>query len=273
MPELPEITVIAKQMDKELSGKSVANVEIAQPKILNTNVSEFARTLANKTVVNVSSVGKWLFIKLDPDYYLLISLGMGADLIFVGKKSQRLGRFQFRLVFDDETGLTAHFWWFGYVHLVHSEKLAEHKMTAALGKSPIDEKFTLIYFRKLIAGRKGAVKSFLLNQKNVAGIGNVYIQDILFKAKLHPKRDVSDLTENEIKSLYDSIHKVLNSSIDLGGLAYERDFYGRRGKFSNEKFLVAYRQGKPCPICGICIEKIKTGSTSSYVCPKCQKLN
>lgn len=273
MPELPEITVIAEQMDKELRGKKVANVDITQPRILNVDASEFARTIANKTIIRVSGVGKWLFIQLDPHYYLLINLGMGADLTFVGRKNQRLGKFQFRLVFDDGTGFMARFWWFGYVHLVHSEKLADHKMTAALGESPIDKTFTLAYFKKLMAGRKGAVKSFLLNQKNVAGIGNVYIQDILFRAKLHPKRDLSNLTEKEIKTLHDSIRKVLNSSINLGGLAYEKDFYGKRGKYSTEKFLVGYRQGKPCPMCGYRIEKIKTGSTSSYICPKCQKLN
>lgn len=143
-------------------------------------------------------------------------------------------------------------------------------MTAQLGKSPTDRAFTLKYFKELLANRKTGIKSFLLDQKNVAGIGNVYVQDILFKAKLHPNRKISTLTETEKSDLFKAIKEVLNHSIRLKGLAYEIDFYGQRGKFTGEHFLVGYKTGKPCPECGMIIEKIRTGSTASYICPKCQ---
>jgi formamidopyrimidine-DNA glycosylase len=120
--------------------------------------------------------------------------------------------------------------------------------------------------------KKTGIKSFLLDQKKIAGVGNVYIQDILFEAKLHPKRKISTLSGKEIENLYHAIRNVLNRAIQLGGLAYEKDIYGRKGTLTIHKFLVGYKAGQPCPICKTPIEKIKTGSTSSYICPRCQPL-
>ena len=112
----------------------------------------------------------------------------------------------------------------------------------------------------------------MLDQKNIAGIGNVYIQDMLFYAKIHPQRTISSLTDKEIGTLHKSMRSVLNESIRLGGLKYEKDFYGKNGRYGPEQFKIAYKPGKPCPVCQTTIQKIKTGSTSSFICPKCQPL-
>jgi formamidopyrimidine-DNA glycosylase len=272
MPELPEITIIARQMNKEIAGKCIADIEANQPKNLNIPVQEFVKTAKGKPVNSVSSKGKWVFIKLDPAYYMLINLGMNADLLYFTPNQKLPEKCQFKLAFSDKTGFTIQFQWFGYVHLVPEKNLNKHKLTAQLGISPIDEEFTLKRFKELFANKKGGTKSFLIDQKNVAGIGNVYIQDILFKAKLHPNRKISTLSEKEINNLYNAIRDVLNRSIQLGGLAYEKDFYGQKGKLTINEFLVGYKTGKPCPTCETPIEKIKTGSTSSYICPKCQPL-
>jgi formamidopyrimidine-DNA glycosylase len=271
MPELPEITVIAKQMNKEIAGKQIAEVEVKQPKNLNIAVSEFTETLVGKVVENISSRGKWIFVRLDPPYFMLINLGMGAELIYFSPNQNLPEKYHFKLTFSDKTGFTAHFWWFGYIHLLSESQLPGHKLTAQLGKSATDKTFTLEHFKESLAKKKTIIKTFLLDQKDLAGIGNVYVQDILFKAKLNPNRKISTLSEKEITTLYSSIQEVLKSSIQLGGLAYERDFYGQRGKLTSDHFLVGYKQGKPCPKCGTAIEKIKTGTTSSYICPKCQR--
>lgn len=272
MPELPEIAVIAKQMNQETVGKRIASVEISQPKILNMPVQEFVRTAEGKVVDSVSSKGKWLFVKLKQAYFLLINLGMGAELLYFKPKDKLPEKTQFKLTFTDKTGFTIHFWWFGYAHLVSEKNLSKHELTAKLGISVTDKAFTLDHFTKLFAGKKSAVKSFLLDQKNVAGIGNVYAQDILFKARLHPYRKISSLTDTEIGNLYHATREVLNRSIRAGGTTFEVDFYGRRGKLTIDDFLVGYKPGKPCPKCGTTIEKIRTGSTSTYLCPKCQSL-
>jgi formamidopyrimidine-DNA glycosylase len=272
IPELPEITVIAKQMDKEIKGKKIVDIEVKQPKNLNMPVPAFAKIVKGKTVSGVSSHGKWLLVKLSSNHFMLVNLGMGAELLYFAKAQKLPEKYHFKLVFSDETGFTAHFWWFGYIHLVKENELHKHKMTAQLGKPATDKTFTLGYFQKLLAGKKTGIKTFLLDQKNLAGIGNVYAQDILFKAKVHPNRKISTLSEKEIKDLHHAVQDVLKHSIKLKGLAYERDFYGQKGKLTVEGFLVGYKTGKPCPECGTRIEKIKTGSTSSYICPKCQKL-
>ena len=272
MPELPEITLIARQMNKEITGKRISDVESRQPKNLNMPVAKFVKTAEGKTVKTVTSKGKWIFIKLDLAYYMLINRGMNADLLHFTPNQKLPPKYQFKLTLSDKTGFTIQFQWFGYIHLVPEKDLTKHKLTARLGISPTDEKFTIEHFEKLLANRKARIKNFLLNQKNIAGIGNVYIQDILFRAKLHPNRKISTLTEKEITNLYNAIQTILNHSIKLGGLAYEKDFYGQKGKLTINEFLVGYKTGKPCPICKTPIIKIKTGSTSSYTCPKCQPL-
>jgi len=272
LPELPEIAVIARQMNKEIAGKRIADIEARQPKNLDMPVKEFVKTAKGKTVNNVSSKGKWIFIKLDPAYYMLINRGMNADLLYFTPNQKLPEKYQFKLTFTDKTGFTIQFQWFGYIHLVPEKNLNKHKLIAQLGISPIDKEFTLEHFKNLLANKKTGIKSFLIDQKNVAGIGNVYIQDILFKAKLHPNRKISTLSEKEINDLYNAIRDILNRSIQLGGLAYEKDFYGQKGKLTINEFLVGYKTGKPCPTCKTSIEKIKTGSTSSYICSKCQPL-
>jgi formamidopyrimidine-DNA glycosylase len=272
LPELPEITVIAKQMDKEVRGKRIADIEAKQPKNLNMPVAQFVKAAKGKTVKSVSSHGKWLFVKLDPRYLLFINLGMGAELLSFTPKQKLPEKYHFKLTFTDKTGFTAHFWWFGYIHLIPEKELAKHKMASQLGISPMQEEFTLERFKRTLLGKKTGIKSFLLDQKNVAGIGNVYIQDILFKARLHPNRKIPSLSEEEINALYEAIRDVLGRSIKAGGAAFEVDFYGHKGKFTATDFLVGYKAGKPCPECNTPIEKIRTGTTASYICPKCQKL-
>ncbi|MFQ6064475.1 MAG: Fpg/Nei family DNA glycosylase [Candidatus Bathyarchaeia archaeon] len=272
MPELPEIAVIARQMNKEITGKRIADIEARQPKNLNIPVTEFVQITKGRTVKSVGSRGKWIFIKLDHGYYMLINRGMNADILYFAPNQKLPPKYQFKLTFSDKTGFTIQFQWFGYIHLVAEKDLTKHKLTAKLGIPPTNDRFTPEHFKKLLANRKARIKNFLLNQKNVAGIGNVYIQDILFKAKLHPNRKISTLSQQEINDLYNAILSVLNQSIELGGLAYERDFYGQKGRLTINEFLVGYKTGKPCPNCNAKIEKIETGSTSSYICPKCQQL-
>jgi formamidopyrimidine-DNA glycosylase len=233
---------------------------------------DFVKQVKGKIVNNVSSRGKWVFMKLDPAYYMLINRGMSADLLYFTSGQKLPEKYQFKLAFTDKTGFTIQFQWFGYIHLLHEKDLSKHKLTARLGVSPITEEFTLKHFKTLLSNKKGRIKNFLIDQKNVAGIGNVYIQDILFKAKLHPNRQIKTLSEKEIVALCNAIRDMLNCSIQLGGLAYEKDFYGHNGKFAIDEFLVGCKTGKPCPVCSTPIEKIRTGSTASYICPKCQAL-
>ncbi len=278
--ELPELTILSKQMSKEITGRKISEVEVVNPKCLNMPLEEFRKCLVGKIVESVKSRGKWLFFKLSaggspsPTYDLLLfNPGMGADVIRFGPDEALPQKYHIKLGMDDQSGFTVRVWWFCYLHLVSSSRLIEHRLVGRLGVSPLDEAFTLPYFRELLEKRRGRIKNFLVDQKKIAGIGNVYIQDILFNSKLHPNRLIPTLNEAEIEALYHSIRSVLQKSIDLSGLAYERDFFGNKGNFGADQFKIAYKPGQPCPACQTTIEKIKTGSTSSFICPKCQKLH
>jgi formamidopyrimidine-DNA glycosylase len=122
----------------------------------------------------------------------------------------------------------------------------------------------------MLKGRRGRIKTFLLDQSKLAGIGNAYIHDILFLARLHPLRAVDTLTEAEMDALAQAIRAGLQPSIDKGGSFYEVDLYGQKGRFTMDDILIGYKENKPCPVCSTPIEKIKTGSTTSFVCPQCQ---
>ncbi len=269
MPELPEIHNLAKQMDRTLRGLRIDAATIHQEKCLNLPVDEFESLTVGRTVGRSARRGKWVLTELTPGTRLLCNLGMGGDAFYHRPGEPLPEKYQVALRFEGGSALSLRFWWFGYVHAVAEEALEQHKMTATLGVDPLSKReFSLARFRELLRGRRGALKQFLLDQGNVAGIGNVYIQDSLFLAGLHPKRPIPSLTDPEIERLHGALVRHLKETTALGGLRWEKDLFGRPGRF--ETFLVGYREGESCPTCGATIEKIKTGSTSSVSCPRCQ---
>ena len=210
-------------------------------------------------------------MRLEPGAYFMLSLGMGGDVRYLEPGQERPEKRRLMLEFDDGSALSIDFWWFGYAHA--TDDLASHKMTAALGLNPLDEgEFTYERFSGLVKGSRKTIKSILLDQKLVAGIGNVYVQDILFVARLHPDRKASQLKDEEIKALYAAIKSNLKAAVKMRGLKFEKDLYGQPGEMEHQHFLVGYKEGQPCPECGAIIEKIKTGSTASYICPRCQQI-
>jgi formamidopyrimidine-DNA glycosylase len=256
-------------MDRELRGRRVAEVDVVQPKCLNVQPEEFGRLVVHTRVTRVTSRGKWVFMDLQPGVTFLLNLGMGGEALFHREGEPLPGNRQSAVLFEDGSAFSQHFWWFGYVHAVKTAELASHAMTASLGLDPLDDEFTREAFEKMLEVKKRtAIKTVLMDQKNIAGIGNVYIQDILFATGLHPLRKTADVTVSERTVLYSAIRSQLRNALELGGLAYEKDLYDRPGRFKD--FLVGYREGKPCPVCGTLIQKIRTGSTASFICPHCQ---
>lgn len=268
MPELPEVYHIAQQMQGELVGKRITAVEVKQEKCLNMRGDEFKRFITDKPIEQIYSRGKWIFTRLHGGMYLLISLGMGGDVIYHPPGDTLPPKYQFRFLFHDQSFMHLFFSWFGYVHAADETSLKAHKMTAELGINPLSDEFTYEKLKAMLKGKKGGIKAYLMNQHNIAGIGNVYIQDILFKARLHPNRKIRDITEHELQELYAAITGHLRYAAELGGLIYERDFYGQNGRYTYD--LVGHKPDKPCPICGTLVQEIKTGSTRSFICPTCQ---
>jgi formamidopyrimidine-DNA glycosylase len=267
MPELPEIAVFARDMQKELVGRTITEIEVLQPKCLNLPPEDFQAALVGARILQVIPHGKWLKVQTTQGW-LLLNLGMGGEILLTHR--DRLPE-KVRLIFDlaDGAALVLNFWWFGYAHFCRD--LADHPMTASLG--PDFMSLSLDDFTRLLRGCRGGIKSFLLNQKQVAGIGNVYVQDPLFRAGIHPLRSINTLHDGEIEALWQALRETLQDSIDHGGSHWEQDLYGKHGDWDSSYFLVAYREGQPCPTCATDVVKIKTGSTSTHICPACQPLN
>ena len=268
MPELPEITVRAREMREALVGKTIAGIEVLQPKCLNVPAEKFVEALTSAQLLDVTHRGKWLFVETTRGW-LLINLQMGGEILLVTRDTlpeKHLLVFDF----DDGTCLSINFWWLGHAHFVPSGELSQHKMIAKLGPNALD--LTADDLRAMIAGRRVRIKSLLLDQSKIAGIGNAYVHDILFMAGLHPLRAVNTLSHDDVDILAKAIHDGLQPSIEKGGAFYEVGLDGQKGGFTMDDILIGYREGEPCPVCGTAIQKIKTGSTSSFICPQCQPL-
>lgn len=268
MPELPEVYHLAAQMNRELSGKKIISTEVRQEKCLNTDLDNFNRLVVGRDIARVTARGKWVFVSLTGASQLLISMGMGGEVLFHRAGEEHSHEVQALFGFDDGSCLTVWFSWFGYIHAVDAAGLSDHKLTANLGICPLSSEFTYERFAEMLGQRRGGIKAFLLDQHRIAGIGNVYVQDILFKARLHPNRRISGLTEEERRLLHQSIREHLGRAAELGGLVYESDFYGQPGRYTYD--LVGHRPGQPCPVCGTEVREIRTGSTRSFICERCQ---
>lgn len=274
MPELPDILVLARSMDQALPGRRITGAIINQPRCLNVSETEFCQTLAGRTFGHVRQRGKWVLADLDQDWTLALNLGMGGEVRLHGAaESPDPGRERVALELAGPDGaraqLWAHFWWFGSVHLVPSGNPAAHAQLARLGPEPLAPEFTVERLGEMLRGRRGAIKKYLLDQSFLAGIGNVYIQDTLWYAHLHPLRLANTLGPEDVARLHEAILRVLGEGIHWGGGPGEQDVWGNKGQYA-EHLQVGYRTGQPCPACGTTIEELRVGSTNSYICPQCQ---
>ena len=268
MPELPEIASRAREMQAMLVGKTIAAVTVLQPKSLNVDAEAFAHALTGAEILAVSARGKWIVTETSQGWFLL-NLGMGGEVLLVTPDTLPDKR-RLVLSLSDGSSLVINFWWVGYAHYVAPNGLAGHEMTARLGPNALE--VTPDTLGTLVGGRRSRIKSLLLDQSQLAGIGNFYIHDILFRAGLHQLRTADTLLPDDVARLHRAIQQGLQPSLDQGGAWYELRLDGQRGGFGQENLLVAYREGQACPTCGATIEKLKTGSTSSFICPTCQAL-
>jgi formamidopyrimidine-DNA glycosylase len=243
-------------------------VSIIQPKCGNRPAEDYMKYLSGRKVERVFPLGKWIEILLDHQVRFLVSLGMGGEICYFKKPQKPPEKSRLIVRFSDETGFYVTLWWFGYFHLVLKNET--HPMTASLGPDPLN--ITEEEFVSFLTKKRGNIKSFLLNQKKIRGIGNFYIQEILFRARMHPLREINLMTEKEKHGLYRAIREVLEESIALGSSSYELDFFGEKGEYGLDRMSIGYQENKPCPVCRTKINKIKTGSTSQFICPRCQIL-
>jgi formamidopyrimidine-DNA glycosylase len=273
LPELPDIVLLAQSMTNGLASKQIVNTIVNQPKVLNQSVAKFKKNIDDRIFQSFHQRGKWILSRLDNECTLAFNLGMGGELrlhwppLIPDSKRERVV-----FSFSDGSQLWVHFWWFGHIHLLKPSELKKHPQIGTLGIEPLSDEFTEMKLALMLEGKRGRIKSYLLDQRFIAGIGNVYVQDILWHAGLHPNRKANTLEIIDVKMLRQAIRHVLQEGIRNGPGPGEQNLWGTRGQWGSREGWpqVAYKAGRPCPTCSTLIEELRVGNTTSYLCPQCQ---
>ena len=271
MPELPEVETITRQLNTKTSGKKIERAEIFVPKIIKIPSKKFKRLVSGAKIKRTYRRAKLAIFELDNAWSLLFHLKLTGQLIFNGEKNKHTVLiFYFfdknRLVFNDLRK-------FGFVKPIKTTELPEFFKKENFGPEPLEKNFTLKVFKNILEQRpRVKIKQFLMDPKNLAGIGNIYSDEILFATGVHPSRPAASLQEKEISEIFKNLKIILRLAVKLRGTSADTyfDAFGQEGKFF-QKLKVYGRKGKNCVKCKEKLERIKIGGRSAHFCPKCQK--
>jgi formamidopyrimidine-DNA glycosylase len=287
MPELPEVETVVRQLEPEVQGHAIERLEV-----LDERWSRPVPPRQLEAAVNGSRIerlgrrGKYILMGLDRERTLVMHLRMTGNLIlregeemldpsegrrlYESERSTEERHLRARFALDDGREL----WFtdprrFGEAFLLEDDQLETR--FAKLGLEPFSPEFTPQALSEMAAGRKAPLKSFLLDQSGVAGVGNIYADEALFRAELHPLSPAGSIKAEHAEALRDAVVAALEAGIDAGGSSIDdyRDARGERGGMQDE-FLVHTREGEDCPRCGGTIARIVVGGRSTYFCPGCQ---
>jgi formamidopyrimidine-DNA glycosylase len=271
LPELPEVETIRRQLAPHLEGLTIEEIEIIDPRWTRPEPPEAVEEeLRGRTVEGVRRSGKYLIWDLSGGPHLLVHLRMTGALLFdpFAEPPHTRVRFELsqghRMVYVDPRR-------FGTGHLVSDRAELSAYLGERLGLEPMTPGFTGKHLRALARGRRAPVKSFILDQRRIAGVGNIYADEALFRAKVHPLRPAGALSAVQYEALREAIDYALTSGIEAKGATIDdfRHVDGAYGSFQ-DRFMVHRREGLPCPVCGTKIRKLYVGGRGTYVCEHCQ---
>lgn len=293
MPELPEVETVVRDLQKKVLNRTLFNVWTDFPKTIKNpkNFAEFKNKIKGRKIKKVWRRGKNIIFELSGGLKLLIHQKMTGHLL-LGKwkrkgniwesvipgplKEDPMNRF-LHLIFwldNDQMLALSDLRKFAKVELWGESELENSKGFKSLGPEPLDESFIFEKFKEVLSKKKkGKIKQILMDQQIVAGIGNIYSDEILWAAKIHPLKDISELKDKELRMIYQSMKKILPRAIELGGESFSdfRRISGQKGYFDKER-KVYRRQGEKCSRCGKIIKRIKVGGRSAHFCSNCQLL-
>ena len=291
MPELPEVETIRRDLSA-LIGRKITALNIINPKTASHSAAFFVSSLVGKKLIKIERRGKLLILVFSGDLFLLIHLKMTGQLIYQSKNKKIVGGHSLatgsyeksvggklpnrhtRAIFYFSGGGELFFndlRKFGYLKLVDKKEL-DKILVNNYGPEPLTPEFTTLQLAKVLQNRKINIKAVLLNQKLIAGLGNIYVDEALFAAKIRPTRSAGSIKSPEIEKLFKEINKLIKRAIEYRGTTFSNyvDSKGQKGNFS--KFLKVYgRGGKPCLVCKMPISKIKIAGRGTHYCPNCQK--
>ncbi|HZO06739.1 MAG TPA: bifunctional DNA-formamidopyrimidine glycosylase/DNA-(apurinic or apyrimidinic site) lyase [Solirubrobacterales bacterium] len=288
MPELPEVETVARQLEPELEGHRIEELEVLDARWSRPVPPEkLGAAVSGSTIESLGRRGKYLLLGLDGERTLVMHLRMTGNLVLVegedvldpsegrrlyeGERSTSARHLRARFLLDDGREV----WFtdprrFGEAFLLPNDGL-ETRFAGKVGVEPLSPEFTPEAFGEMAAGRVVPLKSFLLDQKGVAGVGNIYADEALYRARLHPLSPAGSMKPEHLLALRDAVVASLEAGIEAGGSSIDdyRDGRGEKGTMQ-EKFLVHTREGEPCLSCGGAIVRIVVSGRSTYFCPTCQ---
>jgi formamidopyrimidine-DNA glycosylase len=274
MLEMPEVVTIAQQMQATLTGKTFQRfsrgVLVHKFLWLSKTAEEYDAILSGRQISGASSYGRSIFLSVGEEHMLWFG-ELGGRILFHPQGQPLPAKYHLRWDFADDTAMTYTLQMWGFVKLLEKPKL-DTEPYARVGIPPLSERFTLERFNQLLdeypEKTKKGIKGFLVTSQHVNGIGNSYLQDILFRAKIHPTRKIPTLTADERKRLHTAIQSTMAEAIKLGGREDERDFFDHPGRY--HRLMGNQTVGQPCPDCGTTIIKISYLGGACYLCPVCQ---
>lgn len=288
MPELPEVETVRRGLHELIIGRVVADEQHDTERGFPNAPSDVRRFLIGASIINVRRRAKVLIIDLSTDYSLLIHLKMTGQLVFVGDMRFGAGHPSDSLIGmlpDKSTRVTLAFYdgavlffndqrKFGWMRLLPTIEIPEIDFMKKVGPEPLEADFTANQFAERFKRRsKTNIKAALLDQSVVAGVGNIYADESLWGAKLHPKRLVSSVKPREFKKLHEEVRLVMNLAIEKGGSSNRNYVNAEGNKGSYMDFARVFRrEGLPCPRCGTTIVKLRVAGRGTHICPYCQKL-
>ncbi|WP_425057679.1 Formamidopyrimidine-DNA glycosylase [Sporomusa carbonis] len=274
MPEMPEVETIRRTLADKLMGRKITRVEIGLSRLIKwPTVPEFQAMITDRTIVKLDRRGKYLLIHLDNNFVLVIHLRMTGRLYYVtpGTPYDKFTHIVFN--FGNGDGLLyADARTLGTLYLLPEDELWRIAGLAAMGPEPLSDEFTLEYFTAMLSKRRAKIKSVLLNQQLIGGLGNIYVDEALAIAGINPERIASTISETEVKYLYQAVNQVIADGIAHGGTTFRdyRDGTGQSG--SHQHHLHVYgRANQPCRRCGAIIARKEVAGRGTHYCPNCQK--
>lgn len=273
MPELPEVETVKETLKLKLIGKKIKDVKVYYDGIIAyPEVKEFSKQIKNLPIKDIKRRGKWLMFDLD-NYYLLSHLRMEGKYFFKNKEDKLDNHEHVVFTLDDDEELryrdTRKF---GKMYLIKKEDINSIGPIKDLGLEPWDDSLTKEYLRDKYKNKKLPIKTVLLDQSIIVGIGNIYADEILFLSKLNPLIKCCDLKDNDLGNIIKYTKEVLEKAIKLGGTTIRTytSVDGVHGRFQNE-LLIHGKDKDVCPNCGQPVEKIRVGGRGTYYCINCQK--
>jgi formamidopyrimidine-DNA glycosylase len=272
MPEMPEVETLARKLRKTVIGKCVAEIQLSGLPLRKPIAEHFASMLQGRTVRKILRRGKYLIAEMDPKAYWLVHLGMSGRILYHAEKGEVTKHTHAVVRFGDSTELEYRdHRRFGLMAAYEVKRPGLIPEIGSLGMDPLCPGFNAKWLWPLLQKSHQEIKSFLLDQRRIAGLGNIYVCESLFHAGIHPERRCLKIGLEETKCLIDSIRKVLVSAIRHRGTTFS-DFMDSDGLAGdNQNYLQVFqREGEECRKCRLPIRRIRQGNRSSFCCSRCQ---